>query len=212
LFAVFDAALRLLHPFMPFITEELWWQLPQTEGDKSIAMKSYPGESAKKGTPPRVNEFALAQEVITEVRNIRAEMKLDPRKKVAAEFYTSQEHLRSAIQKNIDGIQRLAILSDFKVSENALTQSAGAMRSTARFDIRIAYSDTVDIAAESERLRKEIERLQKDIASKERQLGDETFRSRAPEKIIKGMLATLEERRIELGKSSERLRQLESGA
>jgi valyl-tRNA synthetase len=86
------------------------------------------------------------------------------------------------------------------------------MRSTARFDIRIAYSDTVDIAAESERLRKEIERLQKDIASKERQLGDETFRSRAPEKIIKGMLATLEERRIELGKSSERLRQLESGA
>jgi valyl-tRNA synthetase len=212
LFAVFDAALRLLHPFMPFITEELWWQLPQAEGDKSIALKSYPGESAKTGTPSRVNEFALAQEVITEVRNIRSEMKLDPRKKVAAEFYTSQEHLRSAIQKNIEGIQRLAILSEFKVSENALTPSAGAMRSTARFDIRIAYSDTVDIAAESERLRKEIERLQKDIASKERQLGDETFRSRAPEKIIKGMLTTLEERRIELGKSSERLRQLESGA
>ena len=68
------------------------------------------------------------------------------------------------------------------------------------------------MAAESERLRKEIERLQKDIASKERQLGDETFRSRAPEKIIKGMQSTLEERRIELGKSSKRLRQLESGA
>ena len=86
------------------------------------------------------------------------------------------------------------------------------MRSTAQFDIRIAYTDSVDVAAESERLRKEIERLQKDIASKERQLGDETFRSRAPEKIIKGMQSTLEERRIELGKSSERLRQLESGA
>jgi valyl-tRNA synthetase len=86
------------------------------------------------------------------------------------------------------------------------------MRSTAQFDIQIAYSDVVDVAAESERLRKEIERLQKDIASKERQLGDETFRSRAPQKIIQGMQATLEERRIELGKSSERLQQLERGA
>jgi valyl-tRNA synthetase len=150
--------------------------------------------------------------VITEVRNIRAEMKLDPRKKVAAEFYSSQEHLRSAIRNNVDGIQRLAILSELKVSASALAPSAGAMRSTAQFDIRIAYSDSVDAAAESERLRKDIERLQKDIASKERQLGDETFRSRAPEKIIKGMQTTLEERRIELGKSSERLRQLESGA
>ena len=212
LFAVFDAALRLLHPFMPFITEELWWQLPQTEGDKSIALKSYPEESSRTGAAPRVSEFALAQEVITEVRNIRAEMKLDPRKKVAAEFYSSHDHLRSAIQGNIDGIQRLAILSELKVSASALPQSAGAMRSTAQFDIRIAYTDSVDVAAESERLRKEIERLQKDIASKERQLGDETFRSRAPEKIIKGMQSTLEERRIELGKSSERLRQLESGA
>ncbi len=212
LFAVFDAALRLLHPFMPFITEELWWQLPQAEGDKSIALKTYPEERATGGQATRVKEFMLAQEVISEVRNIRAEMKLDPRKKVAAEFYSSHEDLRSAIQRNMDGIQRLAILSELKVSAKPLASAGGAMRSTAQFDIQIAYSDVVDVAAESERLRKEIERLQKDIASKERQLGDETFRSRAPEKIIKGMQATLEERRIELGKSSERLQQLERGA
>jgi valyl-tRNA synthetase len=212
LFAVFEAALRLLHPFMPFITEELWWQLPQAEGDRSIALKRYPEGKARTDRESRVNEFALAQEAITEVRNIRAEMKLDPRKKVAAEFYSSNEDLRSAIQRNIDGIQRLAILSELKVSESPVGRAAGGMRSTARFDIQIAYSEAVDIAAESERLRKEIERLRKDIASKERQLGDETFRSRAPEKIIKGMQTTLEQRRIELGKSSERLRQLESGA
>ena len=85
------------------------------------------------------------------------------------------------------------------------------MRSTSQFDVRIAYSDTVDVGAELARLRKEIERIQKDIASKERQLGDETFRSRAPEKIIRGMEATLDERRIELKKLTERLRQLEDG-
>jgi valyl-tRNA synthetase len=212
LFAVFEAALRLLHPFMPFITEELWWQLPQADGDKSIALKRYPEGTLKASQALGLNEFALAQDVITEVRNIRAEMKLDSRKKVAAEFCSSDEDLRSAIQRNIDGIQRLAILSELKVSASPLGHAAGAMRSTAQFDIQIAYSEAVDAAVESERLRKEIERLRKDIASKERQLGDETFRSRAPEKIIKGMQTTLEERRIELGKSSERLRQLESGA
>ena len=209
LFAVFDAALRLLHPFMPFITEELWRQLPQAADDKSIALKSYPEEKAASADGSRVNEFALAQDVIKEVRNIRAEMKLDPKKKVAAEFYSSYEYLRASVQRNMDGILRLAILSDLKVLATPLPQAGGAMRSTAQFDIRIAYSDTVDVAAESDRLRKEIERLQKDIASKERQLGDETFCSRAPEKIIYGMKATLDERRIELGKSTERLRQLE---
>ena len=83
------------------------------------------------------------------------------------------------------------------------------MRSTAQFDVRIAYSDTVDVAAEKARLNKEIEGLQKAVASKEKQLGDETFRSRAPEKIIKGLEATLAEQRIELRKLQNRLSQLD---
>jgi valyl-tRNA synthetase len=69
----------------------------------------------------------------------------------------------------------------------------------------------VDVAAELVRLKREQERLAKDITSKERQLGDETFRSRAPEKIIKGLEVTLAERRIELKKVRERTSELESG-
>ena len=66
--------------------------------------------------------------------------------------------------------------------------------------------------AELARIQKEFERLGKDIASKERQLGDDTFRSRAPAKIVQGMEAALAERRIERQKLTERLRQLEGGA
>jgi valyl-tRNA synthetase len=212
LFAAFDRALRLLHPFMPFLTEELWHQLPQRPCDKSIALKAFPDEQLKTGDQSRVNEFSLVQDVITELRNIRAEMKLDPKKKVAAEFSSSYEYIRATIQRNLDGILRLAILSDLKISANRLTQAGGAMRSTAQFDLRIAYSDTVDMAAELARVRKEIERLKNDIASKEKQLADETFRSRAPGKIIRGMETTLEERRVELKKLVERLRQLDRGA
>jgi valyl-tRNA synthetase len=212
LFAAFDAALRLLHPFMPFLTEELWHQLPQRPGDRSIALSEFPEEGPETSGESRANEFALVQEVITELRNVRAEMKLDAKKKIAAEFYSSYEYIRATIQRNLHGILRLASLAELKVSPNRLPQAGGAMRSTAQFDLRIAYLDTVGVAAEQTRVRKEIERLQKDVASKESQLGDETFRSRAPEKIVLGMKATLEQRRIELGKLTERLRQLERGA
>lgn len=86
------------------------------------------------------------------------------------------------------------------------------MRSTSQFDVRIAYAAAVDVGAEKLRLKKEIDRLTKDITSKEKQLGDDTFRSRAPEKIIHGMEAMLEERRVELKKLMERQSGLESGA
>ena len=86
------------------------------------------------------------------------------------------------------------------------------MRSNSRYDVRVAYSNTVDTTTEKMRLKKEIEGLQKAIASKERQLGDDTFRSRAPEKIIKGLEATLMQQRIELEKLRKRLDDLERGA
>ena len=213
LFAAFDGALRLLHPFMPFITEELWHQLPQRPGDKSIALKSFAAEQQNPGEQSRVNEFALVQDVIAELRNIRADMKLDPKKKVAAEFYSSYEYIRSTIQRNLDGILRLASLSDLNISANRLAATGGAVRSAAKFDVRIADTiDTIDISVEIARLRKEIDGLQKAIASKEKQLGDTSFRSRAPEKIVRGMEATLADQKLELQKLRARLSQLDRAA
>jgi valyl-tRNA synthetase len=213
LFAAFDGALRLLHPFMPFITEELWHQLPQRPGDKSIALQSFAPEQKDPGDQSRVNEFALVQDVIAELRNIRAEMKLDAKKKVSAEFYSSYEYVRSTIQRNLNGLLRLASLSDMTVSANRLAATGGAVRSTAKFDVRIAYAtEAIDISGEIARLRKEIDGLQKAIASKERQLDDASFRKRAPEKIVRGMEATLAEQKLELQKLLARLSQLDRAA
>jgi valyl-tRNA synthetase len=223
LFAGFDAALRLLHPFMPFLTEELWHQLPQAAGAKSIALDRFPEpkQSWIDGGVLADKPMELLQGVITALRNIRAEMKLDPKKKVAAEFSSSAEVIRNLIDFDRETIMRFAALSDLKISANKLPATGGSVRSTLQFDVRIDATEAaamsvnarvIDASAELARIRKEIERVTKDIASKERQLGDETFRSRAPEKIIRGMEATLEERRVELGKLRERLGQFEGGA
>jgi valyl-tRNA synthetase len=208
LFAAFDAALRLLHPFMPFLTEELWHQLPQKAGAKSIALDRFPEAKVAWKSEQALKQFSLLQEVIIALRNARAELKIDPKKKVPGEFSASDAEIRELVEANRDGILRAAILSELKISAERLPQTGGAVRSTADFDVRIAYAETVDVGAEKARLLKESDRLQKDIASKERQLGDETFRSRAPENIIKGMEATLAQRRAELQKLQDRQAQL----
>ncbi len=213
LFAALDAALRLLHPFMPFITEELWHQFPQRPGAKSIALDAFPEARTEWKNEEALDQFSLIQDVIKELRNIRAEMKLDPKKKVAAEFSSADEQAQRAIESNREGILRLAALSELKVSAERLPQSGGAVRSTALFDVRIAYvAEAIDVEAEAARLRKQIEGLEKAIAAKEKQLADDTFRSRAPEKVVRGLEATLAEQTTELRKLRSRLEELKTAA
>jgi valyl-tRNA synthetase len=208
LFAVFEAALRLLHPFMPFLTEELWHQFPQRAGAKSIALERFPEVRDSWRNNAALEEFGLLQEIITAVRNIRAEMKLDPKKKVAAELSLADEATRVSVESNRDAIVRLGMLTDLKITGGRLAQSGGAVRSSAKFDLRIEYAEAVDAAAECAKITKELEGLRKAIGSKEKQLDDETFRSRAPEKIIRGLEATLATQRIEMQKLTERFEQL----
>ncbi len=209
LFAGFDAALRLLHPFMPFLTEELWHQLPQKAGAKSIALDAYPKARAAWKNEQGLHEFGLVQEVIQGLRTVRAEMKLDPKKRVAAEFSSTDAGVRGIVDANRDGIVRLGLLSELRVTAEKLREGGGGMRSSAQFDLQIPYpAETTDAGAERARLRKEMEGLQKAIASKEKQLGNATFRERAPEAIIKQMEEVLAGQRVELQKIGERLKQL----
>jgi valyl-tRNA synthetase len=209
LFAGFDAALRLLHPFMPFITEELWHRLPQKAGAESIALDSYPTVQGSWEKDPAVKEFALVQEIIQALRTIRSEMKLEPKKKVTAEFFSADAWARAVIDSNKDGIVRLAMLTELRVLTEKLSEGGGGVRSTSEFDLRIQYAaETVDVAAERARLKREMEGLQKAIGSKENQLGNDAFRSKAPGKIIKQMEEALAGQRIEMQKLSDRLKQL----
>jgi valyl-tRNA synthetase len=211
LFAAFDVALRLLHPFMPFLTEELWHQLPQVAGAKSIALDRFPEARADWKDASALQDVALIQEVVTKVRTIRAEQRLDPKKKITVQLSSKDAAVRDLVERNLQTIQRLAALSTLEVATVCLGGD-GMILHTSRFDLRLPLIEIGNPLAEMTRLRKEIEGLQKAIASKEQQLGDETFRNRAPEKIIRGLETTLAEQRFELAKLQERLAQLEKNS
>ena len=209
IFAVLDAALRLLHPVMPFLTEELWHKLPQPAGARSIALDRFPARREDWIDARADRDMALIQEIIAAARNIRAEMKVDQKKKVPADFSTSDAAVRKLVESNLEPLLRLANLSGLAISSARLDSTGAAVRSTARFDLRIGYDEAVDKQVEISRLKKENERLAKDIESKKARLADETFLSKAPAKIVEDLKATLAAREIEHQKVLDRLSQLQ---
>ncbi len=210
IFAALDAALRLLHPVMPFLTEELWHRLPQPAGARSIALDKFPEARAGWADQGADDAMSILQEIVAAARNIRAEMKLDQKRKVAADFWTGGPMRRNLIHENMEPILRLASLSELRISHGHLNPEGAAVRSTASFELSIPYADTVDKPAEIARLKKEIDRLTKDVESKQHRLADESFTSKAPAKVVDALRATLTERQLELKKLRARLQQLES--
>lgn len=208
IFAALEAALRLLHPVMPFLTEELWHRLPQQAGAKSIALQSFPAPQGNWSDAPAERDMLYLQGGIVSARNQRADLKVNQKEKVAAEALVVDEQERTLVSKNRETVMRLASLSELKFASRAGSTAGTAVALTADLDIRIIYEAKVDRSAEIARLKKEIERLAKDVESKQKRLADDTFRSKAPAEIVKNLESTLAERQAELQKLQERLKQL----
>jgi valyl-tRNA synthetase len=209
IFAALEAALRLLHPIMPFVTEELWHRLPQPAGARSIALDRFPEPSANWTNASVESEMILIQEIIVAARNLRASAKIDAKKKTGAGYFSDDPGVIKVVKENYDAILRLSSLSDLQMGE--LTVREGIIYSTARIElwlIRGVMSQEEKEEAVT-KLKKEIERLAKDIESKKGRLGDETFLSKAPAKIVEDLKTTLAGREIEHQKLQGRLKQLE---
>ncbi|MGB0011171.1 MAG: valine--tRNA ligase [Candidatus Sulfotelmatobacter sp.] len=184
---LFDASLRLLHPIMPFITEEIWHAI--YEGNpplQSIALAAYPQADEKQFDLAAETEMAILQDLIVNVRNVRAELKVEPKVKVPIEIFAHEPTIRAMIEQNRSAIERLGNVENITFVEKSLASQAG-VRSTARFDVHVIYERKMDVAAERERLNKELEKIEKELANNQRQLGNEQFLAKAPQKVVDGL-------------------------
>jgi valyl-tRNA synthetase len=190
---LFDAALRLLHPVMPFITEEIWQAM--YEGNpplKSIALAGYPQADEKQFDLAAETEMAILQDLIVNIRNVRAELKVEPKVKVPVEIYALEPGVRAMIEQNRGAVERLANVEKITFVDGSLAKHAGA-RSTARFDLHVVYERKIDVAAERERLTKELDKLEKEYANNQRQMSNEQFLAKAPAKVVDGLRRRAEE-------------------
>ena len=185
--SLFDSSLRLLHPVMPFITEEIWQAIYEGKApQKSIALAAYPQASEEQFDLTAETEMAILQDLIVNVRNVRAELKVEAKVKVPIEVFAHEPAIRTMIEQNRGSVERLASVEKITFIDGSLTRQAGA-RSTARFDVHVVYERKVDVDAERQRLTKELEKLEKEFANNQRQLSNEQFLSKAPEKIVEGL-------------------------
>jgi valyl-tRNA synthetase len=184
---LFDTSLRLLHPVMPFITEEIWQAMYEGKPPlKSIALAGYPQADEKQFDLNAETEMAILQDLIVNVRNVRAELKVEPKVKVPIEVFAHEPAIRAMIEQNHVAVERLANVEKITFVDGSLARHAGA-RSTARFDVHVIYEKKIDVAAERERLKKELEKLEKEFANNQRQLSNEQFLAKAPEKVVEGL-------------------------
>jgi valyl-tRNA synthetase len=208
LVSIFEAALRLLSPFMPFLTEEIWHALYDGNPPaKSIALTRYPrtGESTT-GAVAQIL-MGVLQSLIVEVRGLRKEIGVEEKAQVPIEVRITAD-LENVIRENRAIVERLARVSEVRFVEQI---SVGLSKhSTPNFDVAVVYEHTIDVAADRALLTKDIAKYEKGLASAERQLGNDRFLAKAPAHVVEGLKKQEAETRLLLEKARAALDTLPS--
>jgi valyl-tRNA synthetase len=192
--ATFERALRLLHPVAPFLSEELWQRLRTPNQPVSIAVAPYPQYDASAIDEAAEHAIGEIQTIVTEARNQRADMKLDPKKQVQADLVL------------YGGLSLFAREAIQKLANVELNISAAPTVGHFSLHLRVPKEQA---AAQMARLVKEKEQLEKVIANSERQLGDEAFASKAPARVVDGIRHKLQQYHVQLDKIRASIQALE---
>ena len=183
---VFEGSLRLLSPFMPFITEEVWHAMYEGKPPaKSIALARYPELDQRWLNDQAEEQMLVLQDLIEKVRNMRAEMKVEPKVKTPVKIHAAAD-VSKLVTENRGMVERLASVDGIEFVNESLAQMPGA-RSTPKFEVALVYEQKVDVAAERERLTKEMTKLQGELANADRQLGNQQFLAKAPAQVVEGI-------------------------
>jgi valyl-tRNA synthetase len=194
LVGVFESALRLLSPFMPFLTEELWHALYNgAPPAKSVALTRYPQAADFPADPIATSAMKTLQELIVTVRALRKELGV-PEKEAAPITVHASNRINALADANQDVLAKMARVQAVEFASEPLTGTNA--RSTADFDVAVIYERQIDIPAERERLTKDLAKFEKGLAAADKQLNNEAFTAKAPAHIIEGLRKQSAETRI----------------
>ncbi|HEX9079212.1 MAG TPA: valine--tRNA ligase [Desulfuromonadaceae bacterium] len=211
LWYVLDHLLRLLHPFMPFITEEIWQALPGAKATPTIMLAPYPAFDDGLSFPEAAGRMERVMAVISGIRNIRGEMEVPPSREISAILSCGSEESQRLMRHSEGAIVSLARVSDLAIGlglekpEDASIQVAGDVQ------IFVPLKGLVDVEAEEQRLLKEIGKIEKEIEMFSKKLENPAFVDRAPADIVekeRQKLAEVTAKKQVLMESLEKIRHL----
>jgi len=214
---VLQDILILLHPFAPFITEELWHRLPGAAG--SIMKATFPADQPSSLFPAIDNkaefDMAMIMGVITGIRNIRGEMNIQPSRPLTVMVQSDDETTRSVVEQHKQMVIHLSKLESLEVTPLGERPKAVATSIFDKATIFVFLKGILNFTAESERLEKEIGKTTGDLAGLEKKLNNENFLGKAPVDVVanvKEKHAALQEKLDKLTSNLEKIRSIVDGA
>jgi valyl-tRNA synthetase len=209
LLKVLNAILRLLHPFVPFITEEIWQKLPGAQG--SVMVAPYPQPDPALANPESEAELRLVMETIAVIRNIRGEMNVPPATQVEVFLHSPEAGALEALNRHEHAIKILARVQTLHYNIDGGPPTASAKAVLDNVEIFLPLTGIIDFAEEARRLEKELQKLTKDLDQAQRKLSNEDFLAKAPPEVVakeKEKLAGWTEKLTKLKTHRERIRGL----
>jgi valyl-tRNA synthetase len=210
---VLDEIMRLLHPLMPFISEEIWHALHSDRADDSIMVQPFPKVDPALIDDDAEQRMISIMDVIRSVRNIRSEMNLPPGQELSAIIIPRDDAVELRLRSNEAFLRRLAKLGDIRYQPDGERPRGAALAVIEGAEVHVPLAGLVNLQEETKRLEKEIGKTTNELAGVQRKLGDPKFIERAPEEVVekdRDRAAQLEEKRQSLERSLERLRQIEA--
>ena len=201
----FGNILKMLHPFMPFMTEEIWQKLPVVKEQESIILESWPKAEEDRIDEKAIKDMELVREVIYRIRNLRAEMGI-PQNTRAKVLIKGES---SALRENQDYILRLASLSLIEMGEDMAKPPLSATAVTGGLEIHLPLGDLIDLEAEKARLAKELKKIEEDLSRIQTKLANEAFRAKAPKEVVEKqeeVASKIREKRTKLKENLEILK------
>jgi len=183
LWRVLRDTLVLLHPFIPFVTEEIWHHMPGTDG--SIMVAAHPADASESFQNPNSEaEMALLMEVITGIRNVRGEMNIAPSLALQVQVQSEDKQTRQIIASHQDLIINLARLNSLAIENIGQKPKSSATAVVKSASIFVSLEGIIDFGKEANRLEKEIQKLAAELTIVTKKLGNEKFLSKAPADVI----------------------------
>lgn len=182
LLSILKTALQLLHPFMPFVTEEIWQKL--TTDEEYIMVSKFPDQDDSLRDEDSRRHMDLIKNIINSIRNIRGVMNISPSKKLKVLISAPDGDMLSIIEAGRGYIRDIAKLEDLAIEENAIEPKGSATGVVGTVKIYVLLEGTVDVEAERARLEKEMEKLDKDLAFISKKLGNQDFMEKASSVVV----------------------------
>jgi valyl-tRNA synthetase len=205
---VLSVILRLLHPIIPFVTEEIWHKLPMVDG--SVMVAPFPTAEDGRPDPDAEKKMAVIQGVITAVRNIRGEMNVPPSQKIQTIMMSDNAFSREVIQGHQEFILSLIRGDSVEVTEPKEKPKGVAAQVAGDVEVLVKLAGLIDFDEEARRLEKEIAKVEKEMAVGQKKLSNQGFLNKAPADVVAKQKEKVADLQVRLDKLSQNLERVSS--